>query len=130
LYTLRKRKRLLGVLFLLQAYFGLEFYPSLLQTVGRQLSVLYIKEFVLFSVGPQVKIVPVLDAFRVLTLFSGTLTHLEAKLFFSVIFCSITLLLLNIYCIRYECMCIYEYSIYIYIYFFSHRIMTGCFGTY
>jgi hypothetical protein len=111
LYTLRKRKHLLSVLFLLRAYFGFEFYPSLLETVGHQDSALYIKDLGLFGVWSSS---PLPDALLLLPLFSGTLTHLEPKVFFYIIFCSRTLFLLNIYCTQYG-----------YMYIYSHRIMTG-----
>jgi hypothetical protein len=69
--------------------------------------------------GCQVKVVPLLVAFLLLMLFSGTLKHLEPKLFFSLMFCSRTLLLLNIIVLN---IIVCVYTVYI---FFSHRIMTG-----
>jgi hypothetical protein len=37
------------------------------------------------TLAPQVKIIPLLDAFQLLMLFAGTLTYLESELFFLII---------------------------------------------
>jgi hypothetical protein len=83
LYILRKRRYHLYALFFTQIYLGLEFYSSVLETVGLQVPTCYIRGFSIFAL--LLKVALLLEAFQLL-LFVGTLTYLEPKLFLLIIF--------------------------------------------
>jgi hypothetical protein len=72
----------------IQVYLGYKFCPSVLEIVGLRVPARYMRDFALFNVCSSSKNIHLLDALQLLMLFAGTLTYLELKPFYLIIFCN------------------------------------------
>jgi hypothetical protein len=71
LHSLHTRVHHYNALLLIQVYLSSKFWPSVLETVGLQVPVRYIKGSVSFMSAPQVKIIHLLDALQLLSCWLG-----------------------------------------------------------